>query len=111
MVRQEWNKWDIDMVFPMNYNDFYLQPAEWVGEVTAEEVAAVPDKPVMSGLFICREWKRKVELEDPEQSGLIPSEMGTAVKGARDAGAAGICLFTPGSMTPEHWEALAEALK
>ena len=47
MVRQEWNKWDIDMVFPMNYNDFYLQPAEWVGEVTAEEVASVPDKPVM----------------------------------------------------------------
>jgi len=111
MVRQEWNKWDIDMVFPMNYNDFYLQPAEWVGEVTAEEVASVPDKPVISGLFICREWKRKVELEDPEQSGLIPAEMGTAVKGAREAGAAGICLFTPGSMTPEHWEALAEALK
>ena len=23
-----------------------------------------------------------------------------------DAGAAGICLFTPGSMTPEHWAEL-----
>ena len=111
MVRQEWNKWDIDMVFPMNYNDFYLQPAEWVGEVTEEEVKSVPGKPVISGLFICREWKRKVELEDPEQSGLIPAEMATAVQGARQAGAAGICLFTPGSMTPEHWEALAAALK
>lgn len=111
MVRQEWNKWDVDMYFPMNYNDFYLQPAEWVGEVTAEEVASVPGKPVMSGLFICREWKRKVELEDPEQSGLIPAEMAAAVQGARNAGAAGICLFTPGSMTPEHWEALSAALK
>ena len=99
------------MFFPMNYNDFYLQPAEWVGEVTKEEVNSVPSKPVISGLFICREWKRKVELEDPEQSGLIPAEMATAVKGARDAGAAGICVFTPGSMTPEHWEALAAALK
>ena len=110
-LRQEWDKWDVDMFFPMNYNDFYLQPAEWVGEVTAEEVQSVPDKPVISGLFICREWKRKVELEDPEQSGLIPDEIAVAVNGARKAGAAGICLFTPGSMTPEHWAALAEALK
>ncbi len=111
MVRQEWNKWDIDMVFPMNYNDFYLQPAEWVGSITAEEVAAAGDVPVMSGLFICREWRRKVELEDPEQSGLIPDEIATAVNGAREAGAAGVCLFTPGSMTPEHWEALAKVLQ
>ena len=111
MVRQQWNKWDVDMFFPMNYNDFYLQPAEWVKDITAEEVAAAGDRPVMSGLFICREWKRKVELEDPEESGLIPAEMATAVNGAREAGAAGICLFTPGSMTPEHWAALAEALK
>ena len=111
MVRQEWNKWDVDMLFPMNYNDFYLQPAAWVGEVTAEEVAAAGDKPVMSGLFICKEWKRKIELEDPEDSGLIPDELPVAVKGAREAGAAGVCLFTPGSMTPEHWNALKEALK
>ena len=111
MVRQQWNDWDIDMFFPMNYNDFYLEPAEWVGTVTAEEVAAAGDRPVMSGLFICREWKRKVELEDPEQSGLVPSEIATAVNGARAAGAAGICLFTPGDMTTEHWAALADALK
>ena len=110
MVRQEWNQWNVDMFFPMNYNDFYLQPAEWVGTVTAEEVAAAGDIPVVSGLFICREWKRKVELEDPEESGLIPAEIGTAVAGAREAGAVGICLFTPGSMTPEHWSALQEAL-
>ena len=66
---------------------------------------------MVSGLFICREWKRKLELEDPEESGLIPAEIATAVKGARDAGAVGICLFTPGSMTQDHWDALAEALK
>ena len=27
MVRQEWNKWNIDAFFPMNYNDFYLEKA------------------------------------------------------------------------------------
>ncbi len=108
MVRQEWNKWDIDAVFPMNYNDFYLEPAKWVGKVTKEEVKSVKKKgiPVFSGLFICREWQRKSELIDPENSGLLPSEIETAVSGAIKAGAKGICLFTPYSMTDEHWKAL-----
>lgn len=109
MVRQQWNKWDVDVFFPMNYNDFYLQPAAWVGEVTAEEVQST-DKPVMSGLFICHDWQHKADIADPEGSGLLPSEIAEAVKGAIAAKAAGICLFTPNSMTPEHWAALEEAL-
>lgn len=60
LVRQEWNKWNIDAFFPMNYNDFYLEPASWVGEITREEVASVNGrKPVYSGLFICRDWKTR----------------------------------------------------
>ena len=107
MVRQQWNEWPIDMVFPMNYNDFYLEPAEWLATVTAEEVKAVDGKmPVISGLFICRDWQRKAEIEDPEGHGLLPSEIAPAVKGSLDAGAAGICLFTPNSMTEEHWKEL-----
>ena len=106
MVRQQWNEWPVDMVFPMNYNDFYLEGAGWLATVTAEEVKAMGDVPVISGLFICREWQRKAEIKDPEGHGLIPSEIATAVKGSMEAGAAGICLFTPESMTPEHWAEL-----
>ena len=106
MVRQQWNEWPVDMIFPMNYNDFYLEPAEWLADITAEEVTAAGDVPVISGLFICRQWERKAEIKDPEGHGLIPSEVATAVKGSLDAGAKGICLFTPGSMTPEHWAEL-----
>ena len=106
MVRQQWDQWPIDMVFPMNYNDFYLEGADWLADITAEEVKAAGETPVISGLFICREWQRKAEIKDPEGHGLIPSEIATAVKGSMDAGAAGICLFTPGSMTPEHWAEL-----
>ena len=106
MVRQQWDEWPLDMVFPMNYNDFYLEPAGWLYDITAEEVKAAGDVPVISGLFICRDWQRKAEIEDPEGQGLLPSELATAVKGSLDAGAAGICLFTPGSMTPEHWAEL-----
>ncbi len=110
MVRQEWNTWDIDMFLPMNYNDFYLQPASWVGTVTEEEVKST-SKPVMSGLFICPDWQNKQQVKDPEGSGLLPSEIAEAVDGARRAGAAGICLFTPDRMAPEHWEALRQAMK
>ena len=108
MVRQQWNDWAVDAVFPMNYNDFYLEPASWVGEVTQEEVESVAERdvPVYSGLFICRDWQNKDQIEDPEGHGLLPSELEEAVTGAMDAGAAGICLFSAGSVTPEHWAAL-----
>lgn len=109
MVRQQWKDWDVDALFPMNYNDFYLEGAAWVGKVTDEEVKAVPGKPVYSGLFICHDWKNKDKVIDPENSGLLPSEIAEAVKGSMDAGAAGICLFTPDSMTQEHWDALKSA--
>ena len=105
MVRQEWNKWNVDMFLPMNYNDFYLQPASWLYEITKAEVQST-DKPV----FICRNWPRKLELDDPEDSGLLPSEIAEAVSGAMRAGATGICLFTPNDMTDEHWAELDKAI-
>lgn len=112
MVRQEWNKWNVDMLFPMNYNDFYMQPATWLGEIVAEETKSVNGKrPVMSGLFICHDWKNKHLVVDPENSGLLPSEMREAVLGSLRSGAYGICLFTAGSMTENHWQALKSALE
>ena len=112
MVRQEWQKWNVDVLFPMNYNDFYLEPASWVGKVTEEEVAAVEGKkPIYSGLFICKDWQNKANVVDPENSGLVPSEIEEAVAGSMKAGATGVCLFTPNDMTPEHWAALEKAIK
>lgn len=110
MVRQQWNKWDCDMFFPMNYNDFYLEPAEWVGKVTEEEVMST-DKPVMSGLFICHDWQNKANIEDPEGHGLSPDELKIAAKKALEANAAGLCLFTPERMTEAHWQAFDEAMR
>lgn len=109
MVRQDWDKWPLDVAFPMNYNDFYLGDTDWIAKVTREEVKT--GLPIMSGLFICREWQKKASLEDPEASGLIPSEIAAAVEGSMRAGAKGICLFTPDSMTDEHWAALDAARK
>lgn len=111
MVRQQWQNWNVDCYFPMNYNDFYLRGADWVGTVTKEEVETVEGKkPVMSGLFICHDWEHKSGEIDPENSGLVPSEIVAAVKAAKDAGAAGICLFCPNHMTEAHWNEFDKAV-
>ena len=113
MVRQQWNDWNIDAVFPMNYNDFYLESPAWVGEMAAEEVKSVADKgtPVYSGLFICHDWRNKDKVTDPEGSGLVPSEIGEAAITSLKGGAAGVCLFAGGGMTEEHWMELTKAIK
>ncbi len=112
MVRQEWNKWELDAIFPMNYNDFYLEPASWVGDVVKEEVRSVNgERPVYSGLFICKDWENKSQIKDPEGHGLLPSELAEAVRGSMEAGAAGISLFTPSRMTDAHWAELDKVIR
>ena len=113
MVRQQWNEWNVDAVFPMNYNDFYLASPAWVGEMAAEEAKRVSAKgtPVYSGLFICHDWRNKDKITDPEGSGLLPSEIAEATVTSLEGGAAGICLFTGNGMTEEHWIALSKAIK
>ncbi|WP_422348382.1 hypothetical protein [Flagellimonas sp.] len=111
LVRQEWNNWNLDAIYPMNYNDFYLEGPEWVGEMTKEEVAAAKNgAPVYSGLFICPKPEKKGSEKDPENHGLLPEEIGTAIATSMQNGAAGICLFTPRRMTDAHWEAFEEAI-
>ena len=111
IVRQEWDKWNLDAVYPMNYNDFYLEPPEWIGEVSKEGVTALENKtPLYSGLFICPNPARKTQENDPENHGLLPEEIGTAIRASMENGATGICLFTPGRMTDEHWVEFEKAI-
>ena len=113
MVRQQWNNWKLDAVFPMNYNDFYMEPAGWVGKVTKEEVESIKGKNMQlySGIFICHDWRHKDKVIDPENSGLLPSEIAEAVETSMAAGANGISIFTPNDMTEEHWAELEKVLK
>lgn len=111
IVRQEWDQWNLDAVYPMHYNDFYLEKPAWIGEVTKEGVTAVEDKiPLYSGLFICPRPENKTEENDPENHGLLPGEMEEAIRVSMENGAAGICLFTPERMTDAHWEAFEKAI-
>ncbi|TKG95914.1 hypothetical protein EYV94_06380 [Puteibacter caeruleilacunae] len=105
IARQEWEKWNLDAVYPMNYNDFYLEGTPWIGAMCKEGVEALNgSKPLYSGLFICPKPENKANEKDPENHGLLPEELEDAIRQSIDNGAAGICLFTPGRMTDEHWE-------
>lgn len=112
IVRQEWDKWNLDAFYPMHYNDFYLEGPEWVGEMTREGVEALAGKaPLYSGLFICPNPEKKSEEKDPENHGLLPEEIGAAIRASMENGAAGICLFTPGRMTDAHWKEFDKAIR
>jgi len=112
IVRQEWDKWNLDAFYPMNYNDFYLQGTTWIGDVCKEGVTSINNrKSLYSGLFICPDPDKKTDEPDPENHGLIPEELGDAIRESMENGAAGVCLFTPGRMTEAHWEAFAIAIR
>jgi hypothetical protein len=111
LVRQEWDKWNIDAFYPMNYNDFYLEGTPWIGKMCKESVTTLTSKkPVYSGLFICPAPEKKINEPDPENHGLLPEELEAAIRESVVNGAAGICLFTPEWMTPKDWIIFKQAI-
>ena len=112
LVRQEWDKWDLDAFYPMNYNDFYLEGTKWIGAMCREGVAALGNRrPLFSGLFICPDPAKKASEPDPENHGLLPEELEAAIRESMANGAAGICLFTPDRMTEAHWAVFEKVIR
>jgi uncharacterized lipoprotein YddW (UPF0748 family) len=96
LVRQSWDKWPLDEVMPMLYQNFYYETLDWIGKETSEGVKSrIQVIPVYSGLYI---------------PSLNPRNMQEAVIKSYEGGAAGICLFTYEAMTSRHWKALKEVL-
>ena len=57
MVRQEWEKWNVDAVYPLNYNDFYAELPSWIGLATREEAHIIDIRcSVFCLLPSCRWW-------------------------------------------------------
>jgi len=111
IARQEWEKWNLDAVYPMNYNDFYLEGTEWIGKMCKEGVEALNNSiPLYSGLFICPNPENKANEADPENHGLLPEELEDAIRQSMQNGATGICLFTPERMTDKDWEIFEKAI-
>ena len=93
MVRQDWERFDLDAFLPMLYHVFYEETPEWVREQTKEGVAAVK-RPLYSGIFI---HDMKVD------------ELKRTVQMALEGGASGVSLFSADGMDGAKWQALKGA--
>lgn len=109
--RQDWGKWDVDLFFAMNYNALHCQSVGWIKDVTVEELEASGGKPVVSLLFVCKDWQERDKAATAMRSGLTPAELSEAVKDAMEVKASGVGVYTYSRMAPEHWEALQSALE
>ncbi|MCD4735058.1 MAG: hypothetical protein K8R53_03355, partial [Bacteroidales bacterium] len=86
MVRQEWNKWNLDCYFPMVYHNFYNESFDWIKEVMKTNEASFPDSVnIYCGLYLPA-LKEKNDLTK-------------AMKAAFDGGANGLSFFSFGSLT------------
>ena len=95
-VRQAWEQWPLDAVFPMTYHRFHDQDIAWIGSAVREGVAAIrTSEPLYAGLHL------------PD---LDPAALVQAVNVVRDAGAAGVSLYDSGGLTDAHLAALRSAI-
>jgi uncharacterized lipoprotein YddW (UPF0748 family) len=96
LVRQAWEQWPLDLVFPMTYHRFYEEEIPWIEATVREGVAALEGRaPLHAGLYL------------PD---LDPEQLGRAVAAARAGGAAGVSTFEAGGLTDAHLAVLSRAL-
>lgn len=90
MVRQRWDKWNIDMVLPMIYNNFYNEELDWIGYATAQGVEDLKGRPteLHTGLYTPK---------------LSPEELKIAIEEAKTNGASGVAFFDDYHMTEEQF--------
>ncbi len=93
MVRQAWDDWNLDFVFPMIYHNFYRQSIPWIGFATAQGLRDV-DYPLYTGLYM----PGFESVEDFKE----------AIRLAKEKGASGVCLFTVDGMKEEYKAFLLE---
>ena len=78
MVRQDWGHWSLDAYFPMIYNGFYGEGAEWIGRSVSESVETVAGRAkIYAGLMF----------------GDIKDDFEAALDAAFSAGASGVSFF------------------
>jgi len=91
VVRQDWQRFQLDGFLPMLYNTFYETGPDWVGAMTREAVHAVT-QPIYSGLFV---------------GGMTSANLTQEIRISSDAGAAGVSLFSLDAMDDPLWKAVS----
>jgi uncharacterized lipoprotein YddW (UPF0748 family) len=96
MVRQAWNDWNLDQVYPMLYQSFYRENIKWIGFATKQGVSDV-DFPLISGLY-------SPALRDPD-------DLEKAIIISKENGAVGISIFTADGLNKEQQEVFVRLSK
>ena len=98
MVRQRWDKWNVDMVLPMMYNNFYNEEVDWIGYATEQGVADLTGRntELHAGIYV------------PDMSS---EEITQAIYLAKEKGAFGVSFFDGPAITESHWTAIRNFAK
>ncbi|MFI1772047.1 putative glycoside hydrolase [Thalassobellus citreus] len=96
MVRQRWDKWNIDEVYPMIYHGFYNEEVDWVGYATKQGIADLEGK------------KTKINTGVYLPAFKTESELIKAIQLAKDNGAKGITFFDGPALTEAQLKAIKE---
>jgi uncharacterized lipoprotein YddW (UPF0748 family) len=96
MVRQRWDKWTIDKVYPMIYHGFYNEEVDWIGYATKQGVSDVEGRgiSVNTGVFI-PSFKSAEELKE-------------AILLAKNNGAKGITFFDGPAINDDYFKVIKE---
>ncbi len=98
MVRQRWDKWNVDEVLPMIYYNFYNETVDWVGFATRQGVEDLKGKntKLHTGIYL------------PPMSA---KDVSIAIELAKNNGASGISFFDGNAITEEQFEAIKNSKK
>ncbi len=98
MVRQRWDKWNVDEVLPMIYHNFYNEEVDWIGFATKQGVKDLKGK----------ETKLHTGIYLPPMSA---EDVDIAIQLAKDNGASGISFFDGNAITEEQFEVIKASKK
>lgn len=93
MVRQRWDKWNVDAVLPMIYNSFYEEEVDWIGFATKQGVEDLKgkDTSLHTGIYVPT---------------LTSEQVAQAITQAKQNGASGVSFFDGPAITEEQWQVI-----
>lgn len=98
MVRQRWDKWNIDRVYPMIYHNFYNEETDWVGFATKQGVEDLKNNntELHTGIYV---------------PPISADELRKAILFAKDNGATGVSFYDGPEITEEQLKVIQELSK
>lgn len=98
MVRQRWDKWNIDRVYPMIYHNFYNEETDWVGFATRQGVEDLKGKTteLHTGIYV---------------PPISADELKKAILFAKENGATGVSFYDGPDISPEQLKVIQELSK